>query len=131
MCGDVAELHPNSAVPNSRVSSVSPQEKKGKERQVQQFLYRLWSSEKQPNVQSLVELLTAVRRCVPNRKRAGPLLLHCRYVGSQGHGIMEQLGWKGPKDLPVPPVRLCPHQWPEEFGTCGEYQRIIKVGKNL
>lgn len=52
-------------------------EKKGKERQVQQFLYRLWSSEKQPNVQSLVELLTAVRRCVPNRKRAGPLLLHC------------------------------------------------------
>ncbi|NXL86560.1 PTPRV phosphatase, partial [Alectura lathami] len=52
-------------------------EKKGKERQVQQFLYMLWSSKKQPDVQSLVELLTAVRRCVPNRKRAGPLLLHC------------------------------------------------------
>ncbi|OXB72270.1 UNVERIFIED_CONTAM: hypothetical protein H355_003803 [Colinus virginianus] len=37
-------------------------EKKGKERQVQQFLYRLWSSKKQPDVQGLVELLTAVRR---------------------------------------------------------------------
>ncbi|NXI70895.1 PTPRV phosphatase, partial [Anseranas semipalmata] len=52
-------------------------EKKGKERQVQQFLYMLWSSEKQPDAQSLVELLTAVRRCTPSRKRAGPLLLHC------------------------------------------------------
>ncbi|NXC37713.1 PTPRV phosphatase, partial [Penelope pileata] len=52
-------------------------EKKGKERQVQQFLYRLWSSQQQPDGQSLVELLTAVRRCVPTRKRAGPLLLHC------------------------------------------------------
>ncbi|XP_032305178.1 receptor-type tyrosine-protein phosphatase V-like isoform X2 [Coturnix japonica] len=52
-------------------------EKKGKEKQVQQFLYRLWSSKEQPNVQSLVELLTAIRRCVPNRKRASPLLLHC------------------------------------------------------
>ncbi|NXS56836.1 PTPRV phosphatase, partial [Brachypteracias leptosomus] len=52
-------------------------EKKGKERQVQQFLYMLWSSKKQPDVQSLVELLTAVRRCTPHRKRAGPLLLHC------------------------------------------------------
>ncbi|NWX03868.1 PTPRV phosphatase, partial [Caloenas nicobarica] len=52
-------------------------EKKAKERQVQQFLYMLWSSKKQPDVQSLVELLTAVRQCMPHRKRAGPLLLHC------------------------------------------------------
>ncbi|XP_009708379.1 PREDICTED: receptor-type tyrosine-protein phosphatase V-like [Cariama cristata] len=37
-------------------------EKKAKERQVQQFLYTLWSNKKQPDVQSLVELLTAVRR---------------------------------------------------------------------
>lgn len=59
---------------------VSHQEKKAKERQVQRFLYTLWSSKKQPDVQSLAELLTAVRRCMPHRKRAGPLLLHCRYV---------------------------------------------------
>ncbi|KAM6040981.1 receptor-type tyrosine-protein phosphatase V-like isoform 3-T3 [Theristicus caerulescens] len=52
-------------------------EKKAKERQVQRFLYTLWSSKKQPDVQSLVELLTAVRRSVPHRKRAGPILLHC------------------------------------------------------
>ncbi|KAM9520003.1 receptor-type tyrosine-protein phosphatase V-like isoform 2-T3 [Guaruba guarouba] len=52
-------------------------EKKAKERQVQRFLYTLWSSKKQPDVQSLVELLTAVTRCTPPRKRAGPLLLHC------------------------------------------------------
>ncbi|NXT30001.1 PTPRV phosphatase, partial [Syrrhaptes paradoxus] len=52
-------------------------EKKAKERQVQRFLYTLWSSKKQPDVQSLVELLTAVRRCMPHRKRASPLLLHC------------------------------------------------------
>ncbi|NXK84836.1 PTPRV phosphatase, partial [Amazona guildingii] len=52
-------------------------EKKAKERQVQRFLYTLWSSKKQPDVQSLVELLTAVTRCTPHRKRAGPLLLHC------------------------------------------------------
>ncbi|NXK49796.1 PTPRV phosphatase, partial [Chauna torquata] len=58
-------------------------EKKGKERQVQQFLYMLWSSKKQPDVQSLVELLTAVRRCLPSRKRASPLLLHCSSGVSQ------------------------------------------------
>ncbi|XP_009461579.1 PREDICTED: receptor-type tyrosine-protein phosphatase V-like [Nipponia nippon] len=52
-------------------------EKKAKERQVQRFLYTLWSSKKQPDVQSLVELLTAVRQCTPHRKRAGPILLHC------------------------------------------------------
>ncbi|NXL63628.1 PTPRV phosphatase, partial [Chordeiles acutipennis] len=52
-------------------------EKKGKEKHVQRFLYTLWSSKKQPDVQSLVELLAAVRRCTPQRKRAGPLLLHC------------------------------------------------------
>ncbi|NWW88700.1 PTPRV phosphatase, partial [Rhynochetos jubatus] len=51
-------------------------EKAAKERQVQQFLYTLWSSKKQPNVQSLVELLTAVRRGMLHHKRAGPLLLH-------------------------------------------------------
>ncbi|KAM6237104.1 receptor-type tyrosine-protein phosphatase V-like isoform 4-T4 [Porphyrio hochstetteri] len=58
-------------------------EKKAKERQVQQFLYTLWSSKKQPDVQSLVDLLTAVRRCLPHRKRAGPLLLHCSNGMSQ------------------------------------------------
>ncbi|NXX15498.1 PTPRV phosphatase, partial [Podargus strigoides] len=58
-------------------------EKKAKERQVQQFLYTLWSSKKQPDVQSLVELLTAVRRCMSHRKRAGPLLLHCSSGMSQ------------------------------------------------
>ncbi|XP_074019431.1 receptor-type tyrosine-protein phosphatase V-like [Numenius arquata] len=58
-------------------------EKKAKERQVQQFLYTLWSSKKQPDVQSLVEFLTAVRRCMPHRKRAGPLLLHCSSGVSQ------------------------------------------------
>ncbi|NWI60286.1 PTPRV phosphatase, partial [Calyptomena viridis] len=52
-------------------------EKKAKERQVQRFLYTLWSSKKQPDVQSLVELLTAIRRCLPQRRRTGPLLLHC------------------------------------------------------
>ncbi|NXT59376.1 PTPRV phosphatase, partial [Pluvianellus socialis] len=52
-------------------------EKKAKERQVQQFLYTLWNSKNQPDVQSLVELLAAVRRCIPHRKRVGPLLLHC------------------------------------------------------
>nr|XP_009930548.1 PREDICTED: receptor-type tyrosine-protein phosphatase V-like [Opisthocomus hoazin] len=60
-------------------------EKKAKERQVQRFLYKLWSSKKQPDVQDLVELLTAVRRCMPHRKRAGPLLLHCS-------GGMSQMG---------------------------------------
>ncbi|KAF1540896.1 Receptor-type tyrosine-protein phosphatase V, partial [Eudyptula minor] len=58
-------------------------EKKAKERQVQRFLYTFWSSKKQPDVQSLVELLTAVRRCIPHRKRAGPLLLHCSSGVSQ------------------------------------------------
>ncbi|NWI92980.1 PTPRV phosphatase, partial [Pitta sordida] len=58
-------------------------EKKAKERQVQRFLYTLWSNKKQPNVQSLVELLTAVRRCLPHRKRTGPLLLHCSSGVSQ------------------------------------------------
>ncbi|NXS14354.1 PTPRV phosphatase, partial [Neodrepanis coruscans] len=52
-------------------------EKKAKERQIQRFLYTLWSSKKQPDVQSLVELLTAVRQCLHHRKRTGPLLLHC------------------------------------------------------
>ncbi|KAM9369376.1 receptor-type tyrosine-protein phosphatase V-like [Phaethornis superciliosus] len=60
-------------------------EKKAKERQVQQFLYTLWSSKKQPNIQNVVELLTAVRRCLPQRKRAGPLLLH-------SSGGMTQMG---------------------------------------
>ncbi|XP_056217752.1 receptor-type tyrosine-protein phosphatase V-like isoform X1 [Falco biarmicus] len=60
-------------------------EKKAKERQVQQFLYTLWSPKKQPDVQSLVELLTAVRQCMSPRKRAGPLLLHCS-------GGMSQMG---------------------------------------
>ncbi|NXC60826.1 PTPRV phosphatase, partial [Aleadryas rufinucha] len=60
-------------------------EKKSKERQVQRFLYTLWSSKKQPDVQSLVELLVAVRRCTPHRRRAGPLLLHCS-------GDMSQMG---------------------------------------
>ncbi|NXU56079.1 PTPRB phosphatase, partial [Turnix velox] len=60
-------------------------EKKAKERQVQQFLYTLWSSKKEPDVESLVELLAAVRRCLPHRKRAGPLLLHCS-------GAMSQMG---------------------------------------
>ncbi|NXG58025.1 PTPRV phosphatase, partial [Hemiprocne comata] len=60
-------------------------EKKARERQVQQFLYTLWSSKKQPDVQSLVELLTAVRRGQSHRKRTGPLLLHCS-------GGMSQMG---------------------------------------
>ncbi|XP_014114375.1 PREDICTED: receptor-type tyrosine-protein phosphatase V-like isoform X2 [Pseudopodoces humilis] len=60
-------------------------EKKAKERQVQRFLYTLWSSKKQPDVQSLMELLVAVRRCTPHRRRAGPLLLHCS-------GDMSQMG---------------------------------------
>ncbi|NWU94896.1 PTPRV phosphatase, partial [Upupa epops] len=51
--------------------------KKAKERQLQRFLYTLWSSKKQPDVQSLVELLTAVRRCMPHQKRTSPLLVHC------------------------------------------------------
>ncbi|NXN23200.1 PTPRV phosphatase, partial [Nycticryphes semicollaris] len=58
-------------------------EKKAKERQVQQFLYTVWSSKKKPDVQSLVEFLTAVKRCMPHRKRAGPLLLHCSSGMSQ------------------------------------------------
>ncbi|NXF09314.1 PTPRV phosphatase, partial [Smithornis capensis] len=58
-------------------------EKKAKERHVQRFLYTLWSSKKQPDVQSLVELLTAVRRCLPHRRRTGPLLLHCSSGVSQ------------------------------------------------
>ncbi|NXK89084.1 PTPRV phosphatase, partial [Formicarius rufipectus] len=60
-------------------------EKKAKERQVQRFLYTLWSSKEQPDVQSLVELLTAIRRCLPHRRRASPLLLHCS-------GDMSQIG---------------------------------------
>ncbi|XP_050182956.1 receptor-type tyrosine-protein phosphatase V-like isoform X2 [Myiozetetes cayanensis] len=60
-------------------------EKKAKERQVQRFLYTLWSSKKQPDAQSLVELLTAVRRCLPHRRRTSPLLLHCS-------GDMSQMG---------------------------------------
>ncbi|NXA07635.1 PTPRV phosphatase, partial [Sapayoa aenigma] len=58
-------------------------EKKAKERQIQRFLYTLWSSKKQPDVQSLVELLTTVRRCLPHRRRTGPLLLHCSSDMSQ------------------------------------------------
>ncbi|NXG48566.1 PTPRV phosphatase, partial [Psilopogon haemacephalus] len=50
-------------------------EKKVKERQLQQLLCPLWSSRKQPDVHSLVELLTAARRC--QRRRDSPLLLHC------------------------------------------------------
>ncbi|EMP41015.1 Receptor-type tyrosine-protein phosphatase V [Chelonia mydas] len=53
------------------------QEKKVKERQVQRFLYPLWGCQQQPDAQPLVEFLAAVRRCMPHRKRAGPLLLHC------------------------------------------------------
>ncbi|XP_053854303.1 receptor-type tyrosine-protein phosphatase V-like [Vidua macroura] len=60
-------------------------EKKAKERQVQRFLYSLWSSKKQPDVQSLVELLGAVRRGTPHRRRAAPVLLHCS-------GDMSQMG---------------------------------------
>ncbi|NXM90232.1 PTPRV phosphatase, partial [Oenanthe oenanthe] len=60
-------------------------EKKAKERQVQRFLYTLWSSKKQPDVQGLVELLLAVRRCTPHWRRVGPLLLHCS-------GDMSQMG---------------------------------------
>ncbi|NWX63821.1 PTPRV phosphatase, partial [Promerops cafer] len=60
-------------------------EKKAKERQVQRFLYTLWSSKKQPDVQSLVELLVAARRCTPHHRRGGPLLLHCS-------GDMSQMG---------------------------------------
>uniref|UniRef100_A0A8C9MUY5 protein-tyrosine-phosphatase n=1 Tax=Serinus canaria TaxID=9135 RepID=A0A8C9MUY5_SERCA len=60
-------------------------EKKAKERQVQRFLYTLWSSKKQPDVQSLVELLEAVRRGSPPRRRGGPVLLHCS-------GDMSQMG---------------------------------------
>ncbi|NXD27257.1 PTPRV phosphatase, partial [Spelaeornis formosus] len=60
-------------------------EKKAKERQVQRFLYTLWSSKKQPDVHSLVELLVAVRRCTPHRRRVAPLLLHCS-------GDMSQMG---------------------------------------
>lgn len=73
------QTHPS--LPSIHVSSLVSQEKKAKERQVQRFLYTLWSSKKQPDVQSLVELLVAVRRCTPHRRRAGPLLLHCRYPG--------------------------------------------------
>ncbi|XP_065448416.1 receptor-type tyrosine-protein phosphatase V-like isoform X6 [Chrysemys picta bellii] len=62
-------------------------EKKVKERQVQRFLYPLWGCQQQPDVQPLVEFLTAVRRCMPHRKRAGPLLLHC----SSGVGQMGML----------------------------------------
>ncbi|NWR07876.1 PTPRV phosphatase, partial [Paradoxornis webbianus] len=60
-------------------------EKKAKERQVQRFLCTLWSSKKQPDVQGLVELLVAVRRCTPHRRRVGPVLLHCS-------GDMSQMG---------------------------------------
>ncbi|NXX96395.1 PTPRV phosphatase, partial [Centropus bengalensis] len=60
-------------------------EKKGKERQVQRFMYTLWSSKRQPDVYSLVELLTAVRRCMHHRKRSAPLLLH-------GSGGVSQMG---------------------------------------
>uniref|UniRef100_A0A8C3N684 protein-tyrosine-phosphatase n=1 Tax=Geospiza parvula TaxID=87175 RepID=A0A8C3N684_GEOPR len=60
-------------------------EKKAKERQVQRFLYTLWSSKKQPEVQSLVELLAAVRRGSAPRRRGGPVLLHCS-------GDMSQMG---------------------------------------
>lgn len=52
---------------------------------MQRFLCRLWSSKKQPDVQSLVELLVAVRRCTPHRRRVAPVLLHCRYPGLPLH----------------------------------------------
>ncbi|NXX48435.1 PTPRV phosphatase, partial [Tricholaema leucomelas] len=56
-------------------------EKKAKERQLQQLLCPLWSSRKQPDVQSLLELLATARRC--HRRRASPLLLHCSGAVSQ------------------------------------------------
>ncbi|XP_062450970.1 receptor-type tyrosine-protein phosphatase V-like isoform X4 [Rhea pennata] len=59
------------------------EEKKAKEKQVQRFLYTLWNSKKHPDVQSLVEFLTAVKRCIPHRKRASPLILHCSSDVSQ------------------------------------------------
>ncbi|XP_074833342.1 receptor-type tyrosine-protein phosphatase V-like [Carettochelys insculpta] len=62
-------------------------EKKVKERRVQRFLFPLWGSQQQPDTQALLEFLTAVRRCTPPRKRAGPLLLHC----STGLGQMGTL----------------------------------------
>lgn len=74
-----APLHPNSPIPPQHPALCVSQEKKAKERHVQRFLYTLWSSKKQPDVQSLVELLLAVRRCTPHWRRVGPLLLHCRY----------------------------------------------------
>ncbi|NXA42270.1 PTPRV phosphatase, partial [Eudromia elegans] len=58
-------------------------EKKAKEKQVQRFLYTLWSSKRQPDIQSLVEFLTAVKRCIPHRRRASPLVLHCSGEVSQ------------------------------------------------
>ncbi|NWX88134.1 PTPRV phosphatase, partial [Nothoprocta ornata] len=58
-------------------------EKKAKEKQVQWFLYTLWNSKRQPDIQRLVEFLTAVRRCIPHRRRASPLILHCSSDVSQ------------------------------------------------
>lgn len=52
---------------------------------MQRFLCTLWSSKKQPDVQSLVELLVAVRRGTPHRRRVAPVLLHCRYPGLALH----------------------------------------------
>ncbi|XP_010210513.1 PREDICTED: receptor-type tyrosine-protein phosphatase V-like, partial [Tinamus guttatus] len=75
-------------------------EKKAKEKQVQRFLYTLWSSKKQPDIQSLVEFLTAVRRCIPQRRRASPLVLHCRYAGADFY-LQERV-----------PTRLCTLPWP-------------------
>lgn len=89
------QTHPS--LPNIQLFVFS-QEKKAKERHVQRFLYTLWSSKKQPDVQSLVELLLAVRRCTPHWRRVGPLLLHCRYP------------WL-PCTHGQPPTRFCTVPW--------------------
>lgn len=92
---------------------VSHQEKKAKEKQVQRFLYTLWSSKKQPDVQSLVELLTAVRRCMPHRKRAAPLLLHCRYVTILLHPWAASQSWDPPG---------CTEPWHGHQQACTHHQ---------
>lgn len=54
------------------------QEKKAKERVLQQFRFPLGEGEELPDPEVLVGFLTVVRQLVPYRKRTSPLVLHCR-----------------------------------------------------
>ncbi|KAJ1139357.1 hypothetical protein NDU88_005732 [Pleurodeles waltl] len=60
-------------------------EKKTKERLIHRFHFPLWNDEDEPNGESIIKFLVALRQSAPGRKRSAPLLIHCSAgVGQMG-----------------------------------------------